>query len=205
VSQYRLAFHLTLACVIFAAILWTARELSPRSAVGTPSRLRNSAAAIVVLVLVQIYLGALVAGLDAGKTFNTWPLIDGALVPASDRLWFESPWWRNLFENALTVQFNHRMLAYTIWLMAILHLIDAMRSNAMEARRSAVWVAALVSAQAVLGIVTLLQVAPLGLSLMHQGLAVVVLTGAVLHAEALRHGTRDEVQTFSVEQGVKAR
>jgi cytochrome c oxidase assembly protein subunit 15 len=63
-----------------------------------------------------------------------------------------------------------------------------------------------VSGQAVLGIITLLHVAPLGLSLMHQGLAVVVLTGAVLHAEALRHdGTRGKVQTFSVEQGVKAR
>ena len=64
----------------------------------------------------QIYLGALVAGIDAGLVYNTWPLIDGAFVPAADRLWFFTPAWRNLFENTLTVQFDHRMLAYAIWL-----------------------------------------------------------------------------------------
>ena len=203
VSQYRLAFHLTLACVIFAAILWTARELTARPGAGATTRVRNGALAIVILVLLQIYLGALVAGLDAGKTFNTWPLIDGALFPASDRLWFEAPWWRNLFENALTVQFNHRMLAYAIWLLAILHMIDAWRGSA---KHSAAWLATLVSAQAVLGIATLLHLAPLGLSLAHQGLAVIVLTAAVLHAEALRHaGTHAAFKTFSVEQGAKAR
>ncbi len=204
-SQYRLAFHLTLACVIFAAILWTARELSPRGADGVTARLRNSALALVILVLLQIYLGALVAGLDAGKTFNTWPLIDGAFIPGSDRLWFEAPWWRNLFENALTVQFNHRMLAYAIWLLAILHLADAWHSGAAIVG-SAAGLAILVSAQAALGIATLLHVAPLGLSLAHQSLAVIVLTAAVLHAEALRHaGTRAAVKAFSVGQGAKAR
>ena len=85
---------------------------------------------IAALVLLQIYLGALVAGLDAGMSFNTWPLIDGAFIPAAERLWFETPWWRNLFENALTVQFNHRMLAYAIWLLALLHAFDAWRSAA---------------------------------------------------------------------------
>jgi heme a synthase len=203
VSQYRLAFHLTLACVIFAAILWTARGLSPRSNEGVPARLRNVAFALGVLVLLQIYLGALVAGLDAGKSFNTWPLIDGAFIPASARLWFETPWWRNLFENTLAVQFNHRMLSYIIWLLAIVHIVDAWRGSA---KHSALWLAILVSAQAMLGIATLLHVAPLGLSLAHQGLAVVVLTAAVLHAEALCHaGTRAGAKTFSVEQGVKAR
>jgi cytochrome c oxidase assembly protein subunit 15 len=203
VSQYRLAFHLTLACVIFAAILWTAREMAPRPAAGVSARLRNSALGIVILVLLQIYLGALVAGLDAGKTFNTWPLIDGAFIPASGRLWFDAPWWRNLFENTLTVQFNHRMLAYAIWLLAILHVIDAWRSSV---RPAGLWLAVLVSGQAILGIATLLHVAPLGLSLAHQGLAVIVLIAAVLHAEALhQRGTRATAQTFSVEQGAKTR
>src|SRR6185503_15246000 len=76
VSQYRLAFHLTLACAIFAAILWTARELRTCVLEPLPRRLRVTAAAIVVLVLLQIYLGALVAGLDAGLVYNTWPQID---------------------------------------------------------------------------------------------------------------------------------
>ena len=67
-------------------------------------------------------------GLRAGLIYNTWPLIDGALVPDLSRLWFEQPWWRNFFENALTVQFNHRMLAYAIFVLAILHVADVART-----------------------------------------------------------------------------
>src|SRR5882762_4247302 len=128
VSQYRLAFHLTLACAIYAAVLWTAQGLT-RQVGGAPKRMRITSLAIVLLVLLQIYLGALVAGLDAGLVYNTWPLVDGAFIPDAARLWFETPWWRNLFENTLTVQFDHRMVAYTIWLVAILHLADAWRTQ----------------------------------------------------------------------------
>ena len=85
---------------------------------------------------VQIYLGALVAGLDAGLVFNTWPPIDGALIPSAERLWFESPAWRNLFENTLTVQFDHRMVAYALWLAAMLHLADVIRDAARRRDRS---------------------------------------------------------------------
>jgi cytochrome c oxidase assembly protein subunit 15 len=204
VSQYRLAFHLTLACLIYVAILWTARGMSPRPLANVAARLRVSAFAIVILVLLQIYLGALVAGLDAGRSFNTWPLIDGSFIPSAARLWFEKPWWRNLFENVLTVQFDHRMLAYTIWALTLLHAEDAWRTPAF---RSALAVAALVTVQATLGIVTLLHVVPLGLSLAHQMLAVVVLTATVLHAEALhrRAGTQAAMTAFSADQGAKAR
>jgi len=184
VSQYRLAFHLTLACLIYAAILWTARQVMPRVRTEIRARLRASALLIVGLILVQIYLGALVAGLDAGRSFNTWPLIDGAFIPAGERLWFETPLWRNFFENNLTVQFDHRMAAYAIWLLSVLHAFDAWRARAPLA--GALGLAVLITLQAVLGIVTLLNVAPLGLSLAHQGFAIVVLTAAVLHAEALR-------------------
>jgi cytochrome c oxidase assembly protein subunit 15 len=83
-----------------------------------PARLRFGALTLAALLLFQIYLGALVAGLDAGIVFNTWPLIDGTFVPSSERLWFVQPTWRNLFENTLTVQFNHRMVAYAIWALA---------------------------------------------------------------------------------------
>ena len=87
VSQYRLATHLTLACVIYAAIVWTAVVLhpAPRSWMAPP-RVRVSAVILLALVLVQIYLGALVAGLDAGLIYNTWPLIDGHLVPGGARV-----------------------------------------------------------------------------------------------------------------------
>ncbi len=128
VSQYRLAFHLTLACAIYAAILWTARALQSRVVEPAPGRLRLTAASLAVLVLVQIYLGALVAGLDAGLVFNTWPHIDGALIPSAERLWFESPAWRNLFENTLTVQFDHRMVAYALWRASWRRCISSMSS-----------------------------------------------------------------------------
>ncbi len=138
-SQYRLAFHLTLACAIYAAVLWTAQQIAPRPPAEAPPRLRLGALAIAALVLAQIYLGALVAGSDAGLVYNTWPLIDGAFVPASDRLWFFTPLWRNLFENTLTVQFDHRMLAYAIWLAAIWHAWNAWRMRPRSARRARRW------------------------------------------------------------------
>jgi cytochrome c oxidase assembly protein subunit 15 len=135
---------------------------------------------------VQIYLGALVAGLDAGLVFNTWPRIDGAIIPAAERLWFESPLWRNFFENALTVQFNHRMVAYALWLAVLLHAVDvvgARRGGAIF--NGALALACAVTIQAGIGIVTLLHQAPLALALLHQAMAIAVLTIAVIHAERL--------------------
>jgi len=181
VSQYRLAFHLTLACVIYVAIVWTAERLRERSAV-VPMRLRLRAGAVALLVLViaQIYLGALVAGLRAGLIYNTWPSIDGAFVPDGARLFFDQPLWRNFFENTLTVQFDHRMMAYTILLLALLHALDALRAR--PAATGAVLLALAVTLQAALGIWTLLEQAPLALALTHQAMALIVLTLASLHA-----------------------
>jgi heme a synthase len=184
VSQYRLATHLILACVIFAAVLWTALSLARRTPHEAPPRIRAGAIGLLVLALVQIYLGALVAGLRAGLIYNTWPLIDGAVVPDVSRLLHDTPAWRNLFENALTVQFNHRMVAYALLACALAHAVDA----AMTARRvaaSAIVLAALVALQAVLGIMTLLSQVPISLALMHQGGAIVVLAAAVLHAQRI--------------------
>src|SRR5690242_8535562 len=124
VSQYRLATHLILACVIFAAMVWTASGLRARPRAEAPGRIRAGAIALLVLLLVQIYLGALVAGLRAGLIYNTWPLIDGSFIPAAAGPLHETPAWRNLFENTLTVQFNHRMLAYAIFILAWLHAFD---------------------------------------------------------------------------------
>jgi cytochrome c oxidase assembly protein subunit 15 len=185
VSQYRLATHMTLACVILVACVWTTRRLSAGPAIEVPRRIRVSAVALLVLVLAQIYLGALVAGLRAGLVYNTWPLIDGALVPDAARLWFEQPWWRNLFENALTVQFMHRMAAYALFAFALVHAVDIMRTTDRVARLFAIKLAVAVALQAALGIVTLLHQAPLALALAHQAMAIVVLTLSVLQAERL--------------------
>jgi heme a synthase len=186
VSQYRLAFHLTLACAIFAAILWTARGLRAEFPEQVSRRLRVTAAALVALVLLQIYLGALVAGLNAGLIYNTWPGIDGGLIPSADRLWFASPLWRNFFENTLTVQFDHRMVAYAIWLVATLHAVDVIRERrGGTILNGALALASMVTIQAGIGIVTLLHQAPLPLALLHQITGIAVLTIAVIHAEQL--------------------
>jgi len=190
VSQYRLATHLVLAGAIFAAIVWTLQSLTARSAIAVPVRLRMSSAALAVLVLVQIYLGALVAGLRAGLVYNTWPLIDGSFVPNGDSLFANTPAWRNLFENALTVQFDHRMVAYALWILALLHAIDAARSRSGPALAGALALAAAVTVQAALGVLTLIYVAPLTLALAHQGMAIAVLTVAVVHAQRLAPAPR---------------
>jgi heme a synthase len=183
VSQYRLATHLVLACVIYIAILWTALGLDERAPEPTAPRIRAGAVGLVILVLAQIYLGALVAGLRAGYIYNTWPLIDGSFVPELSRLFSLTPAWRNFFENALTVQFDHRMLAYTIWILSLLNVIDVARTVGKgRPLTGAILLFAAVTLQAALGISTLLLRVPLDLALTHQAMAMVVLTAAVVHA-----------------------
>lgn len=175
VSQYRLAAHLGLAVLILAATFWIALDLAPRERPGVPvsSARLASASGLTGLIFLQICLGALVAGLDAGQGYNTWPLMEGAFVP--DGLGALDPWYLNLFENALTVQFQHRVVAYLVVLWAVLHALSA-----------GTWVLLLtVLTQLALGIWTLLAQAPLGLSLAHQGLAMIVLLVALHHLHAL--------------------
>ena len=186
VSQYRLAFHLTLACAIYAAILWTARGLGRASARGIPraaAPVRARAAAARRLANLSRRAGG---GPRRRARYNTWPEIDGALIPSAERLWFETPLWRNLFENTLTVQFNHRMVAYLLWIVAVLHAVDAVRSRAGGAvLNGALALACLMTLQAGIGIVTLLHQTPLPLALLHQATGILVLTVAVIHAERL--------------------
>jgi cytochrome c oxidase assembly protein subunit 15 len=194
VSQYRLATHLLLACLIYVAIIFTARRMDEREPAPSSAaakgrecvRIRAGAIALLVLVLGQIYLGALVAGLRAGYAYNTWPLIDGALVPAAARLFFETPLWRNFFENILTVQFDHRILAYVIFVIALLHAIDVGGTvKDRSARTGAFVLFAAVVLQIALGVATLLWVVPLPLALLHQAVAMLLLTAAATHAASV--------------------
>jgi len=180
VSQYRLATHLTIASVIFAAIAYVARGLAPHTAKPASRGLQRAAGLLVFLVLFQIYLGGLVAGLRAGLSYNTWPLMDGALLPHG--LLTIEPAWRNFFENPKTVQYIHRLGAYTIFVVALLHALAAWRSAPSTTHsRRAVLLALIVTCQAALGITTLLMQAPLGVALLHQGFAIFVLFAAVAH------------------------
>ena len=189
VSQYRLATHLLLACLIYVALIFTAQRMDERAAPlgALPGRIRAAAIALVVLVLAQIYLGALVAGLRAGYAYNTWPLIDGALVPDAARLFFDTPLWRNFFENILTMQFDHRMLAYAIFVIALLHVIDVAGAVTDRGVRTGAFVLfAAILLQMALGIATLLWVVPLLLALLHQAMAMLVLTAATVHVAFLK-------------------
>jgi heme a synthase len=169
VSQYRLAAHLTLAAFLFAALLWAAMGLSARR--HAPRSFDDRFALLLVaLILLQISAGGFVAGLDAGMGYTTWPRMDGAWIPQG--LDAMQPFWRNIFENALTVQFNHRMLAYVILGVSLIHAWRAFSMPAMI-------LAYAVFAQGTLGVLTLLLRVPLGLGLAHQAMAMIVLMAAV--------------------------
>ena len=189
VAQERLAVHLLLASVTFAALVWLAASLK-RRAVQIPERrlpgLRWFAGGMILLVLLQIGLGGLVAGLRAGRAFNTWPLIDGYFWPPLDKLTLLSPLWRNFVDNILLVQFQHRMIAYALLALALLQaLYTSWVAAGSRAVRRACAVAGLVAMQASIGIATLVLVVPLWAGLLHQAFAMIVLAMAVAHAQAL--------------------
>ena len=182
VSQYRLATHLSLACFLFAGVHWVALGLKPREAQGNRA-LSRAGWALFVLVFIQIFAGALVAGMDAGLAYNTWPLMDGGLVP--DGLGVMEPFWLNSFENAKAVQFNHRLIAYGLWILALVHAVwVTCKAVSARVKASAWFVFAVVTMQALIGIATLLLAVPLDVALMHQAGVLSVLMVLVCH---LRH------------------
>ncbi len=189
VSQYFLALHLVTASLAFMWAIWLAEGLRPASE-DAPSpfadRFRRTATVLVWLVLLQVGLGAFVAGLHAGLTYNTWPLMDGHLVPPLADLVRQAPSWSNPFENVVTVQFDHRTVAYVVLLAALFHASDAWSkaSRTGVSRRAGLLVLAVLM-QAAIGITTLLLVVPLWAALLHQGFAMVVLATAVLHRRRL--------------------
>jgi cytochrome c oxidase assembly protein subunit 15 len=187
VSQYRLAVHFTVACLIFAGTVWVWRALCRHSGAPLPgSGASRFAALMTLVVMIQIYLGALVAGLDAGLAYNTWPLMDGAIVP--DGLAVMKPLWLNAFENAKAVQWLHRMNAYLLIVLAFAQMVMLLvhYRGTPHANRGIVFFL-LACAQAVVGIATLLMSVPLDVALTHQGLALVLLGFAVSHWRAF-HG-----------------
>ncbi|MDB5594662.1 MAG: ctaA [Hyphomicrobiales bacterium] len=189
VAQERLAIHLVLASITLTALVWLAVGLKPKAAdVLGPSeaRLRATGLALIVVTLAQIGLGGLVAGLRAGLTYNTWPLMDGHFIPPVENLARLSPVWANLVDNVTTVQFNHRMVAYALLALALWHAFDSARvAPGTATMRRARVVAGLVLCQAIIGITTLVLVVPLGIALLHQAFAMIVLIMAVVHGRRL--------------------
>lgn len=184
VSQYRLMAHFGVALLILGYTLWLLFGLGGDGEARRPERAprgaRAVATAILALIFVQLLAGALVAGLDAGMGFNTWPLINGAFVPSG--LGEASPWYLNLFENPLTVQFDHRMLGYAIVLAALGQLVWlAIRGAPQPLLGSALTLALLAVLQATIGVWTLLLAVPITLGLAHQAGAIAVFAAALYH------------------------
>ncbi|MDX2223755.1 MAG: COX15/CtaA family protein [Rhodospirillaceae bacterium] len=185
VSQYRLAAHLLTAFVCFGLILWVGlglvRSADPPADAGVAA-VRPWAAAVAAFALVVVTSGAFVAGIDAGKGFNTFPLMEGALIPGG--MYTMTPWYVNWFENHLTVQFNHRVLAFTLVVLIVVLFAAARRAGVRGlTRKLATSLMHMVVLQAVLGIATVLMVVPLWLALLHQTGAQIVfaLAVALLH------------------------
>lgn len=188
VAQQRLAIHLLLASLTFAALVWIAASLSPREAERPAPWQRGFALLILLVTFLQIFLGALVAGLRAGKVYNTWPLMDGHFAPPAGVLTALTPFWRNFTDNVAMVQFQHRIVAYMLLALALAQalcgIVFAPRSAA--AARARVF-AAIALVQAGLGIITLVLAVPIWAGLIHQAFAMVVLGFATVHAQALTH------------------
>jgi cytochrome c oxidase assembly protein subunit 15 len=189
VSQYRLAAHLLTAFSLYAAIIWVALDLfraaAGRAPVHVDRKVARRALTVASAVLVVVFYGALVAGLDAGLIYNTFPLMDGQVIP--DGLGQMKPWYLNMFENPMTVQFIHRVLAMLL-VIKIVGMWIRNHKAAMSPRGRVLThsVLAMVFVQASLGISTLLLVVPLPLALAHQSGASILFTLSVCLAHELR-------------------
>lgn len=186
VAPVKLTLHLSVASAILALIVGVAaglREAGMPVRAGTGDWLRRSSYGLLALVLLQIALGGLVAGSHAGFTYNTWPLMDGRLVPPASALLSVTPFYENLVDNPVLVQFDHRVLAYALVLFALVHAVLARRAApGTSAARRATGIAAIALSQMTLGIVTLVLVVPLWAGLAHQLLAMALLAMATVHA-----------------------
>jgi cytochrome c oxidase assembly protein subunit 15 len=186
VSPYRLVMHLGLALVLYTALIWTAFGLLwPRATSAAPAGLRRLAWAASAALVLAMLAGGFVAGLRAGLDYNTFPLMDGRLVPSAYAQL--APFWRNLTENVAAVQFNHRLLATLgTGLALVLAWQGWRRLPEGLARRACLGLGAAVVLQYVLGVATLLAVVPVWLGTLHQATAVLVLTMLLLALHALR-------------------
>jgi cytochrome c oxidase assembly protein subunit 15 len=185
VSQYRLAAHLALALAIYAAMLWVALELLLPRAGDAPRALRRFAFALVALVFAMAVSGSFVAGIRAGLAYNSFPLMNGYVVPPG--MFVLEPWYLNFFANVATVQFDHRAIAWLLvllvpWFWALTRRDGVPR----RARLAATLLLGALAIQIALGVSTLLLAVPVPLAAGHQAGALLVFTAALLALHSLR-------------------
>jgi len=193
VSQYRLTAHLGIAFLIYAAMFWVALDLLRGRAVGgsggTLRGLRRFSRALTALIFVMVLSGGFVAGIRAGFAYNTFPLMNGHLVPPE--IFMLEPWYANFFSNMATVQFDHRLIA---WLLVVLVPAFWLRARrvplARDARLATHLLLGMLALQITLGISTLLLIVPVPLAAAHQAGALLLFTAALLvNHHLFRDGT----------------
>lgn len=176
VSHYRLTAHLSLALLIFSALFWTALSLLNPQPSSAPKKLKRMTHIAMLVLVLQLIMGGLVAGLKAGHIFNTWPLMGDSFVP--EGLWVIEPTWRNFLDNAITVQFDHRIGAYLLTLMA-LAIVWAARKSEKPLKNRAYLLITAVGIQMLLGIIMLLKEVPVSWGTAHQAGGVLVLAAII--------------------------
>ncbi|MBL4802405.1 MAG: COX15/CtaA family protein [Emcibacter sp.] len=187
VSHYRLTAHLGLAVLIYLYIFWVASGLVMNRSVDMPEERKRPAQLLKILVgliFVQILLGGLVAGLNAGMIYNTWPLMEEQIIPAG--LYDMSPWYMNIFENIMTVQFNHRVTAYVIGLIGLYVWFMLGKDKMIMVRRSGHLMMTMILLQMGIGILTLIYVVPIPLAAAHQAGALITLSTALFALRRLQ-------------------
>jgi len=188
VSPYRLTAHLGLAFAIYGLMFWVALGLlQPRRLSLDPrlASLRRGSAWLVGLIFFMVLTGGLVAGIRAGFAYNTFPLMNGQVVPAE--VFALTPWWQNFFSNMATVQFDHRLIAWVLAVVIPWLWLRCQRAPAPAGARMACHgLLAALALQVTLGIATLLLVVPIALAAAHQAGAVVLFSAALWVAHELR-------------------
>ncbi len=177
VSHYRLTAHLGLAVLIYLYIFWVASGLVMTRCEGPHKRPIGLVKFLVCVIFVQILLGGLVAGLNGGMIYNTWPLMAEQIIPAG--LFTMTPWYMNFSENIMTVQFNHRIVAYLIGFLGLFVWISLRKDTHINVRMAGHVLLFMILAQVVLGVLTLIHVVPIPLAAAHQAGALITLSAAL--------------------------
>jgi cytochrome c oxidase assembly protein subunit 15 len=183
VSQYRLALHLAIPFLIMGILIFFILHLNDVSIKKQSNQrhLKLIGFLILILIYLQIILGAFVSGLKAGLSYNTWPLMSGKFIP--NGLFIIEKWYLNFFENPLTVQFDHRMLAYGIFFIVFLnwcYLFLRYRRTIIE--RSALLLLSFITLQVIIGVFVLLFNVPIMLASLHQCGAIIIFIISLRHA-----------------------
>jgi cytochrome c oxidase assembly protein subunit 15 len=194
VAPIKLTAHLSLATIIFGLILWMAWNLCPKSPrIETSKPLRRFSILVTVAIFIQIMLGGLVAGNDAGLVFNTYPLMDGAYIPPD--LYFMDPWYANIIEDVKTVQWHHRLMALLLAIMIPLYVFQLLKhKNNQKLKIYCTALLFIFILQYTFGVLTLIHVVPIALASLHQ-LVAIILIGVSLKLNHCLLGKREHDKT----------